>query len=153
MSWKIITTHPCYEVSDAGEVRNSKTGRILKPGNDCGYHQVNLCINGIKTSIKIHRLVALYHLENPENKSQIDHIDRNKINNNVTNLRWVTNGENLQNRNYWAIKTDGNHNIWRTQSHTFTVQFQKDGIYTKKTFKTLEEAIVYRDKYITDNPR
>jgi hypothetical protein len=154
MSWKIITTHPAYEVSDAGEVRNIGTGRVRKPHTANGYHQVALCNNGIKTTLLVHRLVGLYHLENPENKPQIDHIDRNRTNNNVSNLRWATRSENCQNKDYYYYtKTDGNHYITITINQTFQVQFHKSGSNVYKNFKTLEEAIAFRDQYITDNPR
>ena len=46
---------------------------------------------------KIHRLVAEAFIPNPENKPYVDHIDTNRTNNDVTNLRWVTQEENMRN--------------------------------------------------------
>ena len=47
---------------------------------------------------KVHRLVAECYIPNPENKKEIDHINRNKLDNRVENLRWVTRSENNRNR-------------------------------------------------------
>ena len=55
----------------------------------------------------IHRLVALAFLENPDNKPKVDHIDENKANNNVKNLRWATVQENQSNQGKYKNNTSG----------------------------------------------
>jgi hypothetical protein len=102
----------------------------------------------------IHQLVAMAFVPNVENKPQIDHIDRNKINNNVSNLRWATNYENTMNRGYYSRIKIELHNISILRSGSFSVRFKhfkKDVCY--KTFKTKEEAISFRDQFMIDNPR
>lgn len=47
----------------------------------------------------IHQLVAEAFIPNPDNLNEVDHIDRNGLNNNVNNLRWVTHQENMENEN------------------------------------------------------
>ena len=98
-TFKVVTDYINYSVSDLGRVMNNKTGRILKQREDKdGYFRVNLYgFDNIKT-VKIHRLVAEAFLENVENKEQVDHIDNNKQNNNVKNLRYVTTSENGMNQ-------------------------------------------------------
>lgn len=87
-----------YEVSNNGNVRNSKTGRVLSQQTDkCGYRVVCLCENNKRHMIKVHRLVAQAFIPNDDNKPQIDHIDGNKENNVSTNLRWATPKENINN--------------------------------------------------------
>ena len=62
--------------------------KILKPVSDKdGYFCVNLCKNSKQKMYKIHRLVALNFIANPENKETVDHIDGVKTNNNIANLR------------------------------------------------------------------
>lgn len=80
-----------YAVSTKGRVRNLKTNRILVGKNNrSGYKFVSL--NG--KGYKIHRLVALAFIPNPNKLPQVDHLDENKGNNDVSNLRWVTASEN-----------------------------------------------------------
>lgn len=86
-----------YEVSSLGNVRNKITGRLLKPFSDGrkGYLQVSLCKDNQKHYFKIHRLVALAFLPNPNNYPQVNHIDEDKSNNSVENLEWCTNQYNV----------------------------------------------------------
>jgi hypothetical protein len=85
-----------YSVSDDGHVMNTRTARILRPEDDRrGYERVSL----YGRHQKIHRLVAARFLPAPtEEGLLVDHIDRNRMNNNVTNLRWVNCSENSKNR-------------------------------------------------------
>jgi len=96
-NWKKISGYENYSVSDFGRVRNDKTGRIMKTlPNAQGYPRVSL-YDGIKNISKtVHRLVAVSFIPNLENKPQINHIDGDKINNNVTNLEWVIPSENIK---------------------------------------------------------
>jgi len=94
--WKEIKGYENYLISDRGMVFNLKFKRFLKPSNDGrGYFYVNLWKNGVEKNQKIHRLVALAFLLNPENKRTINHIDGCKANNHVSNLEWNTHSENI----------------------------------------------------------
>lgn len=94
MEWRKINNKPNYSVNDNGEVRNDKTGRILKLHlGTSGYYQVML---GRKTvPLYVHRLVAEAFLENTENKPQVDHINGIKTDNRACNLKWATVSENV----------------------------------------------------------
>lgn len=84
-----------YAISNLGRIKNLKTNRIIKPDKEeKGYCRLSVKINGIKKHFPVHRLVAIAFIPNPLNKSQVDHIDCDKTNNRVDNLRWVSNKEN-----------------------------------------------------------
>lgn len=120
--WKAIKGYDNYSVSTLGRVRNDKTGRILKSNsNNKGYLFVGLSKNCKGRSEKIHRLVADAFIENVYNLPIVDHIDRDRKNNEVSNLRWSTHSANTRNgaRCINAVsKFNGVHkngNSWRAQ--------------------------------------
>lgn len=84
-----------YSISSYGRVRNDKTNHILKGKlNLSGYLQVALRREGTVKWVLIHRLVAEYFVPNLMGGDEIDHINRNKTDNNYLNLRWVSSSEN-----------------------------------------------------------
>ena len=96
--WKTINGYPNYMISSMGNVKNIKTGKLLKTriGNN-GYYTITLSKKGEIKKKDIHRLIAIAFIPNPENKPEIDHINTDKIDNRIENLRWVTHKENINN--------------------------------------------------------
>ena len=96
--WKDIPEYEgIYQVSNTGKVKRiDKKEKMLK-NNLCGngYYYVYLSKNGKVRKFKVNRLVAQAFIENPENKPFVNHIDGDKLNNNVENLEWVTQSENM----------------------------------------------------------
>jgi hypothetical protein len=93
--YKKIEGYENYHVSNSGNVINSKTGKIRKPTiNNSGFFTIALYKDTKIKSYLLHRLIAVAFVENPDNKSCICHIDHNKLNNNLENLRFSTSQEN-----------------------------------------------------------
>jgi len=122
----IIGYEKCYQINRLGQVRRIVSGKILKPANSSGYLCVNLCKNGVRKKYYIHRLLGIQFIPNPENKLEIDHIDRNRQNNSLENLRWATRKEqqnNLSNNvtDYRLnnLKRTRNCNRWRDIKSVF----------------------------------
>lgn len=92
-----------YQVSNLGRVKSlsfKRTGksRILSaPINSRGYKCVLLYMNGKRFNSTVHRLVAETFISCNSDGLVVDHIDRNKTNNNLTNLRFITQRQNSRN--------------------------------------------------------
>ena len=105
-NWKKINEN--YYVSDTGMIKSitrTKRGRsglpctikekILKLNkNNSGYLIVGLHDDCKTKTCLVHRLVAMAFIDNPNNLKEIEHIDGNKLNNNVSKIRWCTSSEN-----------------------------------------------------------
>ena len=85
-----------YSVSIKGEVRKDTTNHILSQSSQQDYKFVTLLINGKQKRMRVHRMVALTFLDNPDNKPYVNHINGIRSDNNVKNLEWVTPSENIQ---------------------------------------------------------
>lgn len=89
-----------YQISNRGRVKSMNFNRehkecLLKQSDDRdGYKKVVLFKHNRPYYFTVHRLVAKVFIPNPECKPQVDHIDCNRANNNVENLRWATSREN-----------------------------------------------------------
>ena len=94
--WKKIAGNPNYIVSNTGRVRRHTASRDRSLRDRDGYPAVDLYQNGERKTVRVHRLVAETFIPNPDNKPEVNHIDGNKYNNDVSNLEWVTSRENCR---------------------------------------------------------
>lgn len=132
--WKDIEGYEgLYQVSNMGRVKRlnfNNTGRekIMKPtSRGDSYTVVTLCKDGKKENCYVHRLVATAFIDNPENKSQIDHINAIRTDNRAGNLRWATPKEN-NNNVLTRLKHYGSNNCKARK----VLQFTKEGCFVRK---------------------
>ena len=132
--WKNIIEANNYEISNFGRVRNKTTKQILKGRlSKSGYLQVSIKLNETQkfSNRYIHRLVAIYWIDNPENKKEVNHIDGNKENNHILNLEWATPAENQKHR----------HKLVKNKTSQRKVgKFDKDGNLIVKYDSIIEAA-------------
>lgn len=154
VEWKLIEGFGgTYSVSNYGDVKNNRTGKLMKPRkNEKGYLHIGLTTNGKQKNMRVHRLVAQAFIPNPENKPQVNHIDFDKENNCVNNLEWVTNKENTQysicNRIFPGQQKKRNNKTGeRNISHYngFYVVRIYGKKYVSKSFKNIDDAKQWRD--------
>lgn len=163
--WKPIEGYEGYfEISNLGRVKSVK--RVVKQGNTTrnvgekikkshigayGYSSVTLCKNGKSRDIPIHRLLANAFIPNPYNKSAIDHINTDRTDYSLQNLRWVTPKENSNNiltlkhcreKTYSTesmqkrLNTSKNNNT--TNSPKTVFQYDKRGNFIKEYYSMVE---------------
>lgn len=114
--WVSINGYTDYEVSNTGNIYSSKSNIILKPDiNHRGYHTVKLYYKNKRRGFFIHRLVAIHFKKNPNNFPEIHHIDYNKNNNAVRNLKWCTGKQNIKDAYVKGVKNN------KCENNPFTI--------------------------------
>ena len=110
--WRLIDGYDNYEISSHGRVRNNKTGRIMKIQKDIkGYQLIGLFKEKELKFHYVHRLVAFAFLEKKEDEIEVDHLDHNKANKMVNNLRWTTKSINGRNKVKPKNNTSGHQGV------------------------------------------
>ena len=143
--WKSILGFENYEISNLGNIK--RDGKLLRLNTDMhGYWRIQLCKDGKQSNHRLHRLLAINFIPNPDNKECVDHIDRNRKNNQLSNLRWVTKQENNLNTKDRIRNNTGERHITLQSSNKYQVRFRRDNkIIYGGQFESLEEAILQRD--------
>jgi hypothetical protein len=149
-----------YEINQEGILRNVKTKRILEGAvTKYGYVRFHLRQDGLTKNVYKHRILAELWIFNPDNLTCVDHIDRNKLNNSIENLRWCSVSENSRNVSMPKTNASGEMNIFPSFNHgrpRWRVEFgsHSTGNEHQKLFKRdpnsdiiPDEVIAYRDAY------
>ena len=144
--WKAIDDLPGYSVSNKGRVRKDSTGQIMVLSKNGGYSRITI-------SKYVHRLVANAFIKKPDDeRAWVDHVDGDKSNNDVSNLRWVTPSENCRAFGYHsriknkrrpvkAIHEDGREILFESRQHA------------AEYFGCSDSEIVYGKVYKKHSPR
>ena len=141
MNWATIPDSH-YEISRDGQVRNMETGWILKfEIRKNGYYQYRIK----RKNYFLHRLLANAFIPNPDNKEYVDHINRDKSDNRLENLRWATSAENSHNRTIQTRKKIQMKHIDRSRDCCYRVQVVRNGEQYLEYFSTLQDAVEARD--------
>jgi len=155
MDYKEIEDYPNYLIYRDGRVWSKKRKIFMKPrlainkNDGRKEYRLGLCKNGKPKDFKIHRLlgIAFIYNDDPINKTQIDHIDRNSLNNDLSNLRWATWEEQQRNKGLPKNNKLGLRYIRkRCDSDSYCVSSKRHNY--NKTYKTLEEAILQRNLFL-----
>ena len=142
-----------YIIFEDGMIINFWTGLELKPcKNKKGYLKIGLYKNGKRKHFYLHRLLALTFIPNPDNLPEVDHIDRDRSNNDLSNLRWVTSIENNQNKGIPNTNTTGEKYIHEDKYYKGWI-FEKhiNGKRYHKFSKDKQVVIDYRDKFLLEH--
>ncbi len=137
-----------YKINRKGEIWSCWYQKVMTHlTKEDRYKYVSLKKDGVRHKGYIHRLLLLQYIENPENKPQIDHIDRNPENNDLSNLRWVTLSEQRDNRSrkgcvYEDIRKDGK--VYWKSSISIGRGVERKKI--QKTFLKHEDAIKWLEE-------
>ena len=138
--WK---TFHNYLISDEGDVKR-KDGYIMKPfETPDGHWRIGLTYNGKQTKHTIHRLVALLFIPNPNNLSEVHHIDGNPKNNEVSNLMWISREDHnkIHNKSY---KGEDNGNSKVTEEDVIKIrQLKKDGARRKDVYEMYSHKLAF----------
>lgn len=149
-----------YEIEDTGVVFNLNTGKVLKGTLRGGYHYYDLRFEGNKYSKGVHRLVAEAFLPNP--KEVVHHINNDPLDNNLSNLEWVTYSENNLNVNKTAARDNISATIEYKDDETWKTCVQNEGylissygrvknIVTNKILKGAIKNSGYHEYCLTKN--
>jgi len=149
--WKEIPDFDDYLISNFGRVKSFKQNeeRILKNKNGInGYCFISVINNAGKLVNKyIHRLLAELFIENPNNLLYVDHQDTNKLNNDLSNLRWCTQAQNQQNKNTMCSKTSSKYKgvYWekRRQKWVARIRFEGKQYHLGYFASEIEAALAY----------
>ena len=153
----IIGYEGLYKINRLGDVVSVKRGIVLKSNLGIrGYKRVCLYKDGKRKHFRIHRLIMIHFIPNPDNLRCVDHINRIKTDNRIENLRWSSHLDNTINtervekrKGHIETKTykckDG------TFTRTYVVRYNLSGQHgnqnrKSKTFKTREEAVAFRNE-------
>ena len=140
-----------YIIYPDGQILGKRRTILKHKINEGGYHCVDIYTKGKKKEMRVHRLVAICYLSNPENKPTVNHNDDNTHNNDLINLEWMTKQEQEDYKTKMrANNTSGTTGVcYDKHKNRWQAQLISHGKVYKKSFRTKDDAIDYR-KYLEE---
>lgn len=155
MEKKEIIDYPNYEIYKDGRIWSKNKKDFMKPylkiNKKTGRkdYVIGLYNNSKPKSFLLARLLGIHFIPNPSNLPQIDHFDRNTLNNDLSNLRWVTPGQNMLNRGMHKNNKLKLRYIYKKREDTYIVEIHI--LNYERTFKSEESAILARNAFLEYN--
>ena len=148
MNYKKFEDYENYIIFKTGKVFSLRSNIFMKTRKDSfGYLQIGIYKKDHKKRkwYGVHRLLGLLFIPNPVNKPQIDHINRNSLDNRLINLRWATRQEQGNNQKLRESNTSGVKGVSFAKSRQkWETRLWVNGKVYQRGFKSKEEAIAYR---------
>lgn len=150
----VVITEPIlgferYGISREGDIYDFERKRFVIPLLNSGYYKVNLTNVQKQYLMYVHRLLAIAFIPNPNNLPCVDHRDRDKTNNSISNLRWCTHQENMRNKTKQTGTTSQYNGVsWhkREQHWVAQIKFNYKQIHLGYFDTEEEAALAYNNK-------
>lgn len=132
-----------FVVSDHGNVIGLKPDSLIVPyKNKKGYLKLNIWQHGRRKGVFVHRLVAQAFIPNPDDLPQVNHIDGDKTNNNISNLEWCDDSYNLAHAHRLGLRTSaGGHNGNSKLRESDVLQIRR--LYGKQGYSSKRLAYIF----------
>lgn len=141
--WCVVQEFPQYEVNRNGQIRETNGHTLVLPykGSE-GYLRLNCVRNGVRCVRKVHRWFAQAFLPpREEHQSDVDHINRDRTNNCIVNLRWSTRSDNIKNCKRWKNRFSQYRGVtYSIERRRWVAQLREGGRSHVRRFCTEAEA-------------
>lgn len=159
-NWKQISGYRTYWVSNRGSVKTTDYNHTKKEKklnvfrNVSGYAACNLMQDGKRHRKLVHRLVCIAFIENPNGCPEVNHIDGNKMNNDVSNLEWCTSKQNsIHAHKSGLVKVAKGEKHYKSYLSSEQISIMKRMIAEKMKGRTIANIFGVGEKYVSSVKR